>query len=120
MAPRYPLDPMGGYILGNLRDHIAKEFLADFIPGNEDDKTPTKDKQPDVPPPPKGPPNVDDGRVPGQAPAKMPPQLPQSLQPVRQPLAPGEMPAEFLPGENGRPPQMPTAPMMPPLQFTIV
>jgi hypothetical protein len=46
----YPEDPIGGYLLGNLRDHIAKEFLADFIPGNEDDKTPTKDKTPDAPP----------------------------------------------------------------------
>jgi hypothetical protein len=37
---------------------------------------------------------------------------PQSLQVQRQPLMPGEMPAEFLPGENGRP-MTPPMGMMP-------
>jgi hypothetical protein len=67
----YPQDPMGGWL---LRD-IAREILADFVPDNDDNTTPSKDKQLDGQAPPKrSPPNRDDGLTLPQAPAKMPPQ----------------------------------------------
>lgn len=126
------MDILAGHLLA---DRFARRIVAGPYIDDDPDETPNKepgrgggpfdpgsfndDQAPPKPPPTKPTPR-------GIPPRPDVPMLmePQSLQVQRQPLTPGEMPAEFLPGENGKPPAMPgmTPPpkmpgMMPPPQM---
>jgi hypothetical protein len=109
------VDYMGGHLLA---DRFARKlFAGPYIDESEDDlKTPAKEPRggpfdqnsfnddPGALAPPKPLPTKPTPR--GIPPRPNVPMLmaPQSLQVQRQPLLPGEMPAEALPGENGKPP----------------
>jgi hypothetical protein len=118
------MDYMGGHLLADrfARLIVAGPYTEDSF--EDDTDTPSKepkeskesDKQPGGLAPPKPLPTKPTPR--GIPPRPDVPMLmePQSLQVQRQPLMPGEMPAEFLPGENGRPaasPSMMSPPRMP-------
>jgi hypothetical protein len=103
-------DFMAGHLL--VADRFARRIVAGPYIDDDADETPSKE-------PTRGGPFNPDSFNDDQAPPKMPPtkqtppgirrpdvpmlMAPQSLQVQRQPLMPGELPAELLPGENGRP-----------------
>ena len=108
-----------------LHDQATRQLFAGPYTDGEDDATPSKEPRRDPLSPNSF--NDDPGALapPKPMPTKPTPRgierpdvpmlmQPQSLQVTRQPPMPGlEMPAEFLPGENGRPPSMGMPPPMP-------
>jgi hypothetical protein len=107
------MDILGGHL---LHDHFARQLFAGPYTRDDDPPTPSKEPTPDKERGGSLDPNSfnDDQAPPKPMPTKPTPRgierpdvpmlmEPQSLQVTRQPLMPGEMPAEQIPGENGKP-----------------
>jgi hypothetical protein len=93
------MDILGGHLL--FDQATRRLFAGPYTEDSFADDTPSKEPEQKAPPRPAPvKPHPNGIPHPPDVPMLM---EPQSLQVQRQPLMPGEMPAEFLPGENGRP-----------------